>query len=59
MGGWIRGFSLMRSDRDKPMGILGNDCVTILDISGREKYLVRVILTRDLNDASKSGILNI
>lgn len=32
-GGWIRGFSLMRSDRDKPMGILGNDCVTILDIS--------------------------
>lgn len=59
MGGWIRGFSLMRSDRDKPMGILGNDCVTILDISGREKNLVRVILTRDLNDASKSGILNI
>lgn len=59
MGGWIRGFSLMRSDRDKPMGILGNDCVTILDISGREKNLLRVILTRDLNDASKSGILNI
>lgn len=39
MGGWIRGFSLMRSDRDKPMGILGNDCVTILDISGRVKKL--------------------
>lgn len=33
MGGWIRGFSLMRSDRDKPMGILANDCVTTLDVS--------------------------
>lgn len=37
MGGWIRGFSLMRSDRDKPMGILGNDCVTTLDVSERVK----------------------
>lgn len=37
MGGWIRGFSLMRSDRDKPMGILGNDCVTTLHISERIK----------------------